>query len=177
MRHSRLMNGWAWLLTSLTMCGAAFAAEEPTVEFGAEGSYAFWEVVGFEYGLGKISVTGPRKIQFEQTVGPDDPLEFTAVDEEGRPVDGTYRWNLVVRSRLDQGVLEQIAEARVAGDDSLVCELEDEGVLQSFTFSGSFRQVDGRIALPEDAEEEQPDKASLPTKDIVLSDDLIINGS
>ncbi|MEM6796370.1 MAG: hypothetical protein AAF725_20530, partial [Acidobacteriota bacterium] len=77
----------------------------------------------------------------------------------------------------DEGLLEEIARARFEGNEAFVCKLEDEGILQSFTFSGSFQQVNGKIALPEDAEEEQRDKAPLPTKDFLVNDDLIVDGS
>ena len=85
----------------------------------------------------------------------------------------------MVRSKLDQGVQEAILEARLANDEQYVCKLEEDGILQSFRFSGVFRQIDGKVVLPKEGEEERlvQGEPALPTKDFLIIDDLIVDGS
>ncbi|MEM6794652.1 MAG: hypothetical protein AAF725_11780 [Acidobacteriota bacterium] len=174
-RYSARLVALGFLSASLLQAGAARAAEEPRVVVTAEGSYASWSVEGFEYGLGQLAVTGPRKISHSSIAGAGERLDFRAVDAEGKPVDGVYRWQLRVRSPLGEGVLEELARARLVDDESLVCSLEDEGVLRSFAFSGTFRQVEGRILVPKagEGDGERP-QAAAPNKDFLISDDLIV---
>ncbi|MEO1083430.1 MAG: hypothetical protein AAFY88_04245, partial [Acidobacteriota bacterium] len=165
-------------LALVLLAGPAFGApEEPQVFLDSSGSNVLWIVEGFDYGLASLTVTGPRKIDFALDVGRGEKPTFQAVDDRGKAVDGNYRWNLMVRSYLDREILEQIAKDRLEGTDEFACKLQDEGILQSFRFSGTFRQVDGRVVLPKEGEEDRAESNSLPTKDFVINDDLIVDGS
>ena len=168
------------IVAAAMLAGPVMAApEEPRIYMEAGGNTVVWAIDGFDYGLATLTVTGPRKIDFSQDNGRGKKPKFVAVDDNGKPVDGNYRWQLMVRSYLGPELLDDIAKARLENNEQFVCDLEDEGILQSFRFSGTFKQVEGKVYLPEEVNEDDfndhPDK--LPTKDFVINDDLIVDGS
>ena len=179
---------------SLLLASSVWAApEEPQVVLDSGGSSVIWYIDGFDYGLAELTVTGPKKIAARVEADRFESPKFTAVDDNGKAVDGLYRWNLTVRSYLDRELLDQITEARLANKESFVCELQEAGILQDFSFSGTFIQVEGKVILPTDEPEEfapeealadRPEKPAdgekvgqAPTKDFVIADDLIVDGS
>ena len=85
----------------------------------------------------------------------------------------------MVRSYLPPEIMEAIAKDRLLGKDDLSCELQESGELQSYRLSGTFRQVDGQVYLPKEGEEDRlvGGEPGLPTKDFVIADDLIVDGS
>ncbi|MEO1365815.1 MAG: hypothetical protein AAFX50_01475 [Acidobacteriota bacterium] len=160
------------------LAGPAFGApEEPQVFVDANGSDVIWAIEGFDYGLATLTITGPRKIDALVNVGRGEKPTYTAIDDRGKAVDGFYRWDLMVRSYLSEEILERIAKDRLRGSDEFACQLEEEGTLKSFHISGSFQQIDGRVVLPKEGDEERSEANSLPNKDFVINDDLIVDGS
>jgi hypothetical protein len=142
-----------------------------------------------------LSVTGPFEYTFEQTVGTGENAVFELSQDT---IDGCYTWEIRIDPILSQEILDVLAAARESGDFSEVRALMIEGSLpdRARVQSGSFQVIGGLIVYSEEpeppdkkvaAESTEPadgqgdcepgDKAAAYTKDYVINDDLIVDGS
>ncbi len=157
------------------------------------------------FGSATLQVTGPKHFDFSRTVESDSSIAFDLYEGAEDPRDGAYRWTLTYRSPVDAALAEDIQEARDAGDVCFVDELKEAGRFESGAWSGSFLWLGGELIVPElstgtesltgpdlDAASEgaleteldvlakagaSQDSKALPTKDFVILDDLIVDGS
>lgn len=143
-----------------------------TIDFQPRASY--------ERATLTVSVPGGQVLR--QEIGGGAPISFEIFDKAGhRLPDGEYRWELVVAPQLSGDARERLARARAAGDDTAAAAIAgSEPRLQS----GSFRVVDGAIVTPGGVEPQSPRLATrapgdpqLATRDQVIPDDLIVQGS
>ncbi|KXJ04362.1 hypothetical protein AC249_AIPGENE238, partial [Exaiptasia diaphana] len=153
------------------------------------------------FGSATLQVTGPKHFDFSRTVESNTSISFDLYEGATDPKEGAYRWTLIYSSPVDAGLAEDIQEARDAGDVCFVDELKEAGRFESGSWSGSFLWLDDELIVPElhsgtesstgsaldsvsEAELDVPaksavaeDSKALPTKDFVIVDDLIVDGS
>ena len=98
--------------------------------------------------------------------------------------DGSYTWELRVAPRIDPEVRKALAAARESGNAAAIQRLQKSGRLPAGeqVQSGFFSVAGGAIVMPDLREESQTPRqkaapAGLPTKDSVIADDEIVQGS
>ncbi|RMH15511.1 MAG: hypothetical protein D6696_20475, partial [Acidobacteria bacterium] len=184
------------LLSLLLVPGAASA--DPTIaqveNFG--DTLVFHPVV--EFAKLRLTVTGPCNFVFEQTIDQGEP--FFRLDET--TIDGTYTYDLVRIEAVDPAVIKILKQARAVGDEETPNQLCRDGKLpaapiaQSGGFTVSFGKIifDDRAfekgagmptdvdhllgdPLPVASKGPAPSRPPVPTKDFVINDDLIVDGS
>jgi hypothetical protein len=134
-----------------------------------------------------LTVTGPGDYTFRREFGKNEMPAFSLGDQ-GQAVleDGQYAWELRFSPVIDGATQEALRAARESGDVSEVEALRKQGKIPSepLVVSGYFR-VAGSWILADEIEvpfrggEESAGSADmdLPTKDQVILDDLIVDGS
>ena len=147
-----------------------------------------------EFGKANLHVTGPKRYDFSRTFREDHVAYFKLYDGSEDPRDGTYRWTLSYVSPVDSGLAEEIANARKEDNWCFIDEITEAGLFASGQWSGTFLVINGKMIVPESQEEEEdrfassdndikgkavqtPSGNALPTKDFVINDDLIVDGS
>ncbi len=112
-----------------------------------------------------------------------DRAAFDLFDKNGvRRVDGVYKWEVQAVPRVSREIQERLAAARAAGDEGAIAELEQRGSLpRGSVVFGTFQVLGGAIVAPGASEEPaRPGRSTAPslaTKDQVIPDDLIVQGS
>lgn len=104
-----------------------------------------------QYAALTLRVALPTGRVLSQQFAPGQPVGLNVIDERGKPLpDGSYTYELIVTPQLDPGVKEAIAQAREAGDDSIIEQLQEQGVLprQAVTQTGYFSVAGGAIVIP-----------------------------
>ncbi len=146
------------------------------------------------FGKANLHVTGPKHYDFSRTFREDSLAYFKLYDGSEDPRDGTYRWTLSYVSPVDSGLAEEIANARKENNICFIDEITEAGLFASGQWSGTFLVLNGKMIVPESQEEQEdryvgsdndvkgkavegPDGNALPTKDFVINDDLIVDGS
>lgn len=151
--------------------------------------------------VARVQVT-PSQVQFEPQVGYES-LVLTVSTPGGNVVrrefaageapvfelakglaDGSYTWELRVTPRIDPEVRKALAAARASGNSAAIQRLQKSGKLpaRELVQSGFFSVAGGAVVAP-DHREERPATAAkagpsgLPTKDNVVADDQIVQGS
>jgi len=182
------------LLLSLVLPSAAAAAEEVIAEVENQGdTLIFIPVVEFHELI--LTVTGPCGFEYRQVV--DEGELVFRLDET--TIDGAFRYNLFRTEEVDPGIVKILKEARASFDEETPKQLCRDGKLpgpplvQSAGFHVSRGQiiydpgsvekslrgdrdlaVDELLAMKPDA---GAGNSALPTKDFVINDDLIVDGS
>jgi hypothetical protein len=178
------------LLSLFSVLAAALCLMAPTASLGsdagpvatlvAEGTTLILEphveAAGLVLSLG---LPDGSVVRHELPGGGRVALDLQAAGSATLP-EGVYRYELIAAPRLEAGVREALAAAREAGDDAaqrLQGLLPDGPRVQS----GSFRVRDGRVQLAgteiEPAAGVGADDRDAPTRDQVIPDDLIVQGS
>ena len=148
-----------------------------------------------EFGRATLHVTGPKHYDFSRTFKDDVLAYFKLYDGSEDPRDGTYRWTLNYVSPVDSELAAAIADARKDNNICFIDEITEAGIFASGQWSGTFLVLNGKMIVPESQEEEEDrfvgdtdlkgkadegpgtDVNALPTKDFVINDDLIVDGS
>ncbi len=171
------------LLTSLFLAVPGFAqteARDVDVSFGAT-SIEWSALTSAERVVLTVSQPDGQVVR-EEFRG--DRASFDLTDANGnRRGDGVYQWEVQVMPRVSRDVQDQVAAARRAGDEAAVTELVRRGALSRGAIaSGAFQVAGGTIVAPGAAEPPgrpaaSPGAPTLATKDQVIPDDLIVQGS
>jgi len=170
----------AALICALIFCLATAAyARGPVGDTVRNAGEIFWNVNAPNEGF-VLTVSGNDvNLRAEYAAGEQpsiNPADFAGEALE----DGTYTFELQVVPRLDASVRETLANARAQGNGEAVSsELRRAGLIpEALVQSGSFTVEGGWIVT--DQIEEAASKAASPeliTKDQVILDDLIVDGS
>lgn len=177
----------ASLIFGLLLAAGALAAEleRDGLVVSQTGATSLLFASEAEFGQATLRVTGPSGYVFEQRVEKGDQLSFDLLADTDELSDGSYRWSLAYSSPVSEETERELARARLAGDVGVSDRLKAEGKFSSGSWSGSFLVVDGRMIAPESsgpvgeggADLPLKGAAELPTKDFVILDDLIVDGS
>ncbi len=135
-----------------------------------------------------LTVSGPGGLVLRREMATGTSPSFGVFGDDGKPLpDGAYTYELVASPVLDRATRRAVARAREAGDDATLAKLQADGKLPRTPLqqSGTFTIKDGTFVSPDLREEEtrapRASKAAagapLPTKDQVVADDEIIQGS
>ena len=167
-----------------------------------EGIALVWSPV-VEFNELILTVTGPCAFEYRQVVRPGDQPIFK-LDE--RTIDGYYTYNLSRNEKVDGSIVEFLQRARRENDLEAPKKLCREGLLPGppDVQAESFLVNDGKIVWDPEEEERRPGQLDfdellavtqaaagpsstvsqaqgnlngVPTKDFVINDDLIVDGS
>ncbi len=193
------------LLVAAGCCGLLFvlgtsgAADDRMSEMAAarttiRSTAVSWEPL-IDFNSAVLTVSGPDGAVLSREFGRGETPQIGVVDKRGNAlVDGQYAWELRFSPALDPAVKRALQEARETGDETVVAELKRQGKLpEGAVISGYFRVRSGSIITPGKAEARtagertapsEPDQGDavgadtdLATKDQVILDDLIVDGS
>ena len=182
------------LMTLLVLPG--FAAEQLAEVENLGDTLVFHPTMEFAQLV--LTVTGPCDFQYRQVVTKGEP--FFRLDET--TIDGRYTYNLFREEPIDPGIVEVLKEARQAFDEETPKQLCRDGKLPGppLVQSEGFGVLRGEILYdPESFEKSSSDRdlsvkdvedlasaagmsmqtsgPRLTTKDFVINDDLIVDGS
>ena len=172
------------------------AAADPTIaEVENQGdTLVFHPFVQFKELL--LTVTGPCSFEYKQRVEEGEP--YFRLDQT--TIDGMYTYDLVRIEEVDPDIVKVLLEARQSFDEETPKQLCRDGKLPAAPLnqSASFRVFKGKIVYDPGAVEKaagsdqdmglSPDALAsvkpapagmsrIPTKDFVINDDLIVDGS
>jgi hypothetical protein len=197
---ARRMNSFgslaAWSCALLIT--ATVAAEQPAdihiAQMSVGSSGLSWQpAVSYESAV--LMVSGPGDLNLRREFAAGEALAFRVNDTNQAGLeDGQYAWELRFSPVIDRGVKEILRAARESGDTSEIEDLKKQGKLpaEPLVASGYFRVVGGSIV----AEKKEPPMrrvssrvdssgpegivdtdSGVATKDQVILDDLIVDGS
>jgi hypothetical protein len=171
------MRGKTWFVGAIILCAwvgsssIAPAAQQPVAEIGiSPGTLTFNPQVNGTAMV--LTVSGPDGYAFSKTFAKGVTPSFAVLAGDGPLADGSYHWELKAMPVLDAEARKLIVAARELGDESLIDEARDKGLLPATPLvqSGWVTVIDGAFAVPGATEEKV-------AKDIVHNDDVIIDGS
>jgi hypothetical protein len=163
------------LIASLAAPAMAF---EPMAQVNAGAAGLEWTVQG-TWDRFVLTVSTPDGSVIRKEFKGSEAPSLSLFDKKGASLpDGSYTWELQTSRRVDKKTREAIAAARRAGDTTAEGELTKalpRGVVQS----GSFAIANGTLYTPGPVAEPATSVADrdFPTKDQVIPDDLIVQGS
>ncbi|MDY7094870.1 MAG: tail fiber domain-containing protein [Acidobacteriota bacterium] len=150
MRHPRTYLVLALLLALSP--GLLMAAPPPgtIVDVSYDPSAVIFEPVIAHGGI-TLTVTDSRKFLHTQEF---DPRDGGILDIRSFK-DGVYNWQIHARPDINKDLAAQIAQARKDNDMTLVCDLQDKGILplSPMMQNGTFTIVSGRLVDPYRTEE------------------------
>jgi len=160
---------------------SAVAAGPPIAEVENYGNkLVFDPVVEFERLI--LTVTGPCSYEYQKVVSEGD-VSFRLDDTT---IDGAYTYQLVRIEKIDGDVIEALLQARANGDEETPKALCRQGKLPGppLVQAEGFLVAQGEIIYdPEtvektsSADQDRSGAGRIPTKDFVINDDLIVDGS
>ncbi|MBD3856972.1 MAG: hypothetical protein IFK92_10720, partial [Acidobacteria bacterium] len=180
-------------------CSLAVAAEQNADIEIAETTFAStgvsWQpAVSYESAV--LTVSGPGDLSLRREFAAGEALVFRVNDTNQAALeDGQYAWELRFSPVTDAVVKEALRAARASGDTSEIENLKKQGRLpaEALVISGYFRVQGGSIIVANDAEastrrgggrvgatgskQTVDTDSGVPTKDQVILDDLIVDGS
>ena len=125
------------------------------------------------HGAATLVVSGPDGFHETRHFAAGESVSFSMLDAYA--ADGSYQWSLTITSPVSDSLQAQIDEARANGDTGFTARLKAAGDFYSETYTGSFARSGGVIVVP--GLTETGGYSDLPTKDNVILDDLIVDGS
>jgi len=193
-----LVRSAAVVAVVMFSCSLAVAAErQPDIEI-AETTFAStgvsWQPA-ISYESAVLAVSGPGNLNLRREFAAGDALFFHVNDTNQAALeDGQYAWELRFSPVTDAGVKEALRAARESGDTSEIEALKKQGKLPSepLVVSGYFRVKGGWIVVdqtepamrrggrrlePSGSEGAVDTDSGVATKDQVILDDLIVDGS
>jgi len=157
MRSVTLIHGFSTVLTLAGLLwGTPALAErgeerQPTIaEATLNPAFISW-TPHVQYAALNLRVALPTGRVLSKQFAPGQPVGLNVVDERGKPLpDGSYTYELVVTPQIDPSVKEAIAQAREAGDDTIIEQLQEQGLLprHPITQTGYFSVTGGSIVMP-----------------------------
>ena len=130
------------------------------------------------FGTAHLVVSGPNDFYFARTFVDGETPSFSVYDDLGELADGSYTWSMTVTSKVSDSLRADMEAARAAGDVAYLDNLKARGIFSSNGYNGHFLKRNGSLIVPELAPAAEGDAdIALPTKDQVISDDLIVDGS
>ena len=171
----QVLSVLAWLLTALVLNASSALAQEPTGESVAtanvQSNGIVWQSTLENDGF-VLTVSGPNEFHFQQAFPAGSNPIFRVLDENSQPhPDGSYAYELVLLPLIEADV--RAALESVTEENRLEVEksLREAGKMPLAKIqSGSFFITAGAIVLNDT--DEGP-----ATKDQVILDDLIVDGS
>ena len=162
------------------VCGVAAAGAAPgklaTPNAGPAGIE--WRPVATEMGL-VLTVSGPQGFYLRQEYGPGQTASFSLFDSAGAVRSaGSYKYELRAVPQIDDATRAQLQAARESGTEPSV--LGKAGRRAQEVQSGAFAIADGTILMGGESEPGAGKPAGgnrITTKDQVIPDDLIVQGS
>jgi hypothetical protein len=138
-----------------------------------------WRPMATEMGL-VLTVSGPQGVYLRQEVAPGQAVAFSIFDAAGqmRPA-GTYVYELRPVPQIDEATRAELAAARENGGEAGAL-LKEAGIPAMAVQHGAFAIQDGAILMggePEPGAGKPAGGNRLATKDQVIPDDLIVQGS
>lgn len=145
-----------------------------------------WQpTIGYEKMV--LTVSGPGGLVLRRELAAGTAPSLAVFGDDGKPLpDGAYTYELVASPVLDAATRQALARVRRTGDDSVIAKLQADGKLPRTPLqqSGTFTIKDGAFVSPDLREEagrapraSKAAGAPLPTKDQVVADDEIVQGS
>ncbi|HXO22534.1 MAG TPA: tail fiber domain-containing protein [Thermoanaerobaculia bacterium] len=171
---------------------AAAATEErreapPAVASMNVGAAAVEWMPGASFERFVLTVRGPGDSLVRQQFASGEIPSFKAFDEKGQRLpDGVYTYELQGIPHVSRSIQRRVAAAREAGDETALAELEKSGELpHGGVQSGTFAVQGGAFVTPGLTEDRprkpraaaKSDGNHLSTRDQVIADDLIVQGS
>ena len=180
-------------------CSLAAAAEQrPDIEIAQttiDSAGVSWQpAISFKSAV--LTVSGPGDLSLRREFAAGEALAFRVDDTNQATLeDGQYAWELRFSPVTDEGVKEALRAARESGDASEIDALKKQGKLPAgpSVTSGYFRVQGGSVVVADAAEAStrrgggrvEPSGSAqtvdtdspVPTKDQVILDDLIVDGS
>jgi len=176
-RKTRIAVGALACVAALFFSTVAVA--QPIGETIVKPDMIYWDVQVQNDGI-LLSVAGRDCVldqSFERGETPFlDPANFAGVTLE----DGQYVWELRATPVIDPDVKKVLMQARDSGEEKeLAQELRREGLIpwEAIVQSGFFTVTKGRILLDDEEPVGKKTDPELTTKDFVILDDLIVDGS
>ena len=167
MKFSRLLV----LLTILALIAApSFGA---AAKMSAAHTQLTW-TPEFDHGEAVLTVVGPDGFLFTRTFGADEVPSFSMAENLADMPVGSYNWSLTVTSRLSDELRAELQKSRAAGDREGRAKLRAAG-FESVADSGHFYFDGAQFVVPGLGVEGT--RSDVPTKDQVILDDLIVDGS
>jgi hypothetical protein len=139
-----------------------------------------WRPVATEMGL-VLTVSGPQGFYLRQEYGPGQTASFSVFDSAGAVrAAGSYKYELRAVPQIDEATRTQLQAARESGTEPSVLGKAGRRALE--VQSGAFAIADGAILMGGESEPGAGKPAGsggpqLTTKDQVIPDDLIVQGS
>jgi hypothetical protein len=182
----------------LTFSLAGATEQQPDIEI-AETFFAAtglsWQAA-VEYEAAELAISGPGDFSLRREFAANESLAFL-VNERNQPAleDGQYAWELRFSPVIDAEVEKALRAARESGDSGEIEALKKQGKLptEPLVVSGYFRVKGGWIVTDESeagprraelrpraagsAGVDDRDPGTFTTKDQVILDDLIVDGS
>ena len=164
-RANKNRDGQLWAVMALSFClVGAMGASAQVAEVSIGDADIVWSpVVDFDKAV--LTVSGPSGIMTREFAAGELPsLEVFDL------TDGSYTWELRTVPVLDAADRAAMAQARANGER---IALSKTGLVQS----GYVSVVDGGFVFPRGGEPTNPSEGAVATKDQVILDDLIVDGS
>jgi hypothetical protein len=141
---------------SVTPVGASEDQSPPIAEVTLTPVTVFWQPhVGYETLI--LTVSAPDGEVHRHEFRQGEPVAFSVVEKGNAPLpDGSYTYELRVIPLIDASVKKALAASREAGDDAMVRELQQSGVIphEPLTQTGYFTLAGGVIVQPRATESE-----------------------
>ena len=185
------------VIVPLSPAGATDVGNQPeSAQVTLRATGANWQT-DFEFESAVLTVSGPDDVILRKEFAAGEALELNLADaaSSGLP-DGQYAWELRFSPRTSQEQKDRLRAARESGDDAAITEFKSKGKMpiEVAPSSGYFRVSGGNVVVAERTEmpprrvspqtegDAQPgvvndQDAAVATKDQVILDDLIVDGS
>ena len=163
----------------LTLLLAAALLAAPSFGAGAQMTAATSQITwtpDFAHGEAVLTVSGPDDFYFTKTFGEGETPAFSMAGVLGEMPKGSYTWSLTATSKISPELRAELEKARTLGDDRAQDLLKTVG-FQSFTESGDFTFDGAQFVVPQPGLEVLANRNDVPTKDQLILDDLIVDGS
>jgi len=185
------------VILPLSPAGAADVESQPeSAQVTLRATGANWQT-DFEFASAVLTVSGPDDVVLRKEFAAGDAIELNLADAaSGGLPDGQYTWELRFSPRTSQSQKDRLRAARESGDDAAITELKSKHKLpiEVAPWSGYFRVSGGNVVVADRTEmsarrvspqaegDAQPgvvndQDAAVATKDQVILDDLIVDGS
>jgi len=194
MKSFGLLVAWSCVLLFAATVAAETAVEPRVAQTVVASAGLSWQpAVSYESAV--LTVSGPGDLSLHHEFAAGEALVFRVHDmNQAALEDGQYAWELRFSPVTDRGVKEALRAARESGDISQIEALKKQGKLpfEPLVVSGYFRIKGGWIVVdqtepamrrssqrvkPEGSTGAVDTDSGVFTKDQVILDDLIVDGS
>jgi hypothetical protein len=179
-------------------CSLGLAAEEQSeiriARTNVRATGISWEPL-IDFNQAVLTISGPGDVSIRKEFAKGDALRLEFLDKSfGALMDGQYAWEIRFSPKIEPMVKKALLSARESGDNSEIEALKKQGKLPAgpLVVSGYFRVKGGSIVVDKaeppvrrGGERLEPSGSAgavdtdsgVPTKDQVILDNLIVDGS